>query len=476
MKREVVIIGGGPGGYVAAIRATQLGKSVTIIEKDQVGGTCLNRGCIPTKAFYKNAEVINLFRQAEAFGIASPDCSLDMAKVLERKNEVVARVRTGVEQLLAGNQIEVIRGIAKFAGPKLLEVEDGYGNMIRIEADRVIIATGSRPAPMTEPGMDSKRVITSDEALQLNDVPKRMLIYGGGIIGVEFAGIFASFGSDVTIIKYRPRLIRSLDEELSKRLNIYLRKKKIKVDVGVKIEKVVEAEDGLLVVCETDSGPREYKCDMLLSAIGRIPNMEGLNLDLAGISYDDKGILVDEFYQTSSKDIFAIGDVIGGQMLAHVASEEGKVCVENLYSDLFHKEHRKVNYHAIPSCVFSFPEVATVGMTEEEAKEENPDYLVGKSLFAANGKAVTLAETDGFIKVIADQATHVILGVHIIGPHASDLITEGTLAVRQGQTIEEISALIHPHPTLCEAFWEAVMDAKGLAIHSLPHQPQAREE
>jgi len=464
MKKELVIIGGGPGGYVAAIRAAQLGVSVTVIEKDRVGGTCLNRGCIPTKAFYKNAEVYSLMIEADLFGISLNETGFDMKKVLARKNDVVNQVCGGVEQLLKGNRIEVINGSARFVGAKKLEVTGSDGTQTIMEAERIIIATGSLSAPLPEPGMNSCRVITSDEALELDYVPKRMLIYGGGVIAVEFAGIFSSFGTDVTMVKYRPRLIRSLDEEVSKRLSVYLRKKKIKVDIGVKIKEVVETADGLKVMAETDSGSKEYECDLLLGATGRIPNTEGLNLEAVGIAYSDKGIAVNGCYQTSVPDIYAIGDVTGGQMLAHIASEEGKICVENIFTD----NGKPLNYDAIPSCVFSFPEVAVVGMTEEQAKEQNPDYLVGKALFAANGKAVTLNETDGFIKIVADQSTHVILGVHIIGPHASDLIPEGTLAVQRRMTLEDIGEAVHAHPTLSEAFWEAAMDAKGAAIHGLP--------
>lgn len=465
MKKELVIIGGGPGGYVAAIRAAQLGVAATVIEKDRIGGTCLNRGCIPTKAFYKNAEVYGLMLESETFGITLPEPDFDMGKVQSRKRDVVNQVCGGVEQLLKGNRIEVLKGDAKFVGPGKIQVTGADGTETLLGAERIIIATGSLSAPLPEPGMDSKRVITSDDALELDYVPKRMLIYGGGVIAVEFAGIFASFGTDVTMVKYRPRLIRSLDEEVSKRLGVYLRKKKIKVDIGVKIKEVVETQDGLKVMAETDSGPREYECDLLLGATGRIPNTAGLNLEAAGVEYSDKGIAVDDRYQTSAPGIYAIGDVTGGQMLAHIASEEGKNCVETIYAE---NPPHKLNYSAIPSCVFSFPEVATVGMTEEQAKEQNPECLVGKALFAANGKAVTLNETDGFIKIVADRDTHVILGVHIIGPHASDLIPEGTLAVQRGLTLEEIGEAVHAHPTLSEAFWEAAMDAKGAAIHGLP--------
>ncbi len=465
VDRNLIIIGGGPGGYVAAIRAAQLGFSVTIIEKDKIGGTCLNRGCIPTKALYKNAEILNALQNVNEFGIELPEYSFDMAKIRSRKDDIVQKMRTGTEQLLAGNKIQIIKGEARFLDSNTLEVVSAEGEATVIRAHRIIIATGSTPSVMPEPGMNSTKVITSDEALDLDHVPKRMVIYGGGVVGVEFACIFASFGTEVTIIKYRPRLIRSLDEDLSKRLAFFFRKKKIQVDIGVKIKEVIEVDDGLKIITETDKGIREYSCDLLLNAAGRTPNIAELNLEAAGVVHDTRGIKVNDNYETSTPGIYAIGDVIGGQLLAHVASEEGKVCVEKMNGN-----NASVNYDAVPSCVFSFPEIATVGMTEEQAKEKNPDYLVGKSIFAANGKAITSGETDGFIKVIADRSTHRILGVHIIGPHASDLIPEGILAIQQGLTIEQIGETIHAHPTLAEAFWEAVMDAKREAIHILPHK------
>lgn len=465
MDRSLLIIGGGPGGYVAAIRAAQLGFQVTIIEKDKIGGTCLNRGCIPTKALYKNAETLNALRNVNDFGIELSDYSFDMAKVQSRKDDIVEKMRAGTEQLLKGNKIQIIRGEARFLNSNTLEIVTEEGETTIREAGRIIIATGSIPSLMPEPGMDLPRVISSDEALNLNYVPKKMVVYGGGVVGVEFACIFASFGAEVTIIKYRPRLIRSLDEELSKRLAFFFRKNKIQFDTGVKIKEVVEADEGIKIITDTDKGIREYSCDLLLNAAGRSPNIAGLNLEAAGVDYDAKGIKVNENYETRTRGIYAIGDVIGGQMLAHVASEEGKICVEKMNGS-----SASANYHAVPSCVFSFPEVATVGLTEEEAKEKEIDYLVGKSIFAANGKAMTLGETDGFIKIIADRPTHRILGVHIIGPHASDLIPQGTLAIQQGLTIEQIGETIHAHPTLAEAFWEAVMDAKREAIHILPHK------
>ncbi len=462
---SLIIIGGGPGGYVAAIRAAQLGAHVTVIEKDKIGGTCLNRGCIPTKALYKNAEALNSLQSMNDFGVELSGYSFDMTKVQYRKNDIVNKMRAGTEHLLKGNKIQIIKGEAKFLNCNTLEVISEDGDVTTKSADRIIIATGSIPSDMPEPGMDLSRVISSDEALELNYIPKSMVIYGGGVAGVEFACIFASFGTEVTIIKYRPRLIRSLDEDLSKRLGVFLRKKKINFDIGIKIKEVVETDNGLKIITDTDKGIKEYSCELLLNAAGRSPDIAGLNLEAAGVYYDKNGIQVNDKYETTAHGIYAIGDVIGGQMLAHVASEEGKVCVERIYG-----LSTSVNYEAIPSCVFSFPEVAAVGMTEEQAKEKGIDYLVGKSIFAANGKAMTLGETDGFIKIIADGLTHRILGVHIIGPHASDLIAEGTLAIQHGMTIEQIGETIHAHPTLAEAFLEAIMDAKREAIHILPRR------
>lgn len=463
MSKKILIIGGGPGGYVAAIRASQLGAEVTLVEKDELGGTCLNRGCIPTKALYKNAEIVNTMKIIGDFGIETGSFDIDMSKVQSRKDEVVHKMRTGIEQLMKGYKINVIKAAATFKDNKTVQLKTADGSQQEVRADAVIIATGSVSAPAAEPGMELPGVITSDDALSLDHIPKSMVVYGGGVVGVEFASIFASLGTDVTIIKYRPRLIRSLDEEISKHLAVYLRKKKIKVNVGVKVTHVEKTGAGLKVVAETEKGPVEYECENLLLAVGRMPNTGGLNLEAAGVAYSKRGITVNDDYETNVPGIYAIGDVIGGQMLAHVASEEGKVCVERIMG---HDAH--LSYGAVPSCVFSFPEVAVVGKTEEEAKEEGINYAVGKANFAANGKAMTLREAEGFVKVIADLESRKILGVHIIGPHASDLIHEGVLAVEKKMTVDDIKDTIHAHPTLGEAFYEATLGCVGESVHSLP--------
>lgn len=463
MDRDLLIIGGGPGGYVAAIRGAQLGKKVTLVEEDKIGGTCLNRGCIPTKALYKNAEVINTLSHINDFGVEISDFNINMDKIQSRKNEIVDKLRSGIDQLLKANGIEVIKGRASFKGNKNVEITYPDNTAQVLTADNIIIATGSRSAGLPVPGADLSGVITSDEALSLDYIPKSMAVVGGGVVGVEFAGIFASMGTEVTIIEFLPRLMYRLDEEISKRLTMYLKKKGIKIVTGTSVKEIKVCEGGLKLIAGNERGSIEYTCENILFSAGRLPFMDNLNLEAEKISYDKKGIKVDDCYETSSKGIYAIGDVIGGQMLAHVASEEGRVCVEKIFGL---KNH--INYDAVPSCIFSFPEVGAVGMTEEEAKEKGIGYVVGKSMFGANGKALTIGEGDGIVKILAHSETHKILGVHIIGPHASDLIHEGVLAIQNGLTAENIIESIHAHPTLSEAFYEAVCGCQGRAIHSVP--------
>lgn len=463
MDRDLLIIGGGPGGYVAAIRGAQLGKKVTLIEEDKIGGTCLNRGCIPTKALYKNAEVINTLKNIDNFGVTISSYNIDMTVIQNRKNNIVNKLRSGIDQLLKGYGIEVIKGKAKFIGNKIIEVINTDNSISTVTASNIIIATGSFSTPLNIPGIELSGVINSDEVLNIDNIPKSMVILGGGVVGVEFAGIFASLGTEVTIIEFLPRLMYRIDEEMSKRLTMYLKKKQIKIVTGVGIKEVLSCGDGLKIIAGNDKGSAEYICDNMLIAAGRSANVYNLNLEAENITFDKKGIKVDEHYETSSKGIYAVGDVIGGQMLAHVASEEGKACVENIFG-----HSSRVNYNAVPSCIFTFPEVASVGMTEEETKENSINYVASKSMFGANGKALTMGEGDGIIKVLANIDDHKILGVHIIGPHASDLIHEGVLVIQNELTIENVMESMHAHPTLSEAFYEAVCGLLGEAIHSLP--------
>ncbi len=462
MERDLLIIGGGPGGYEAAIRGAQLGAKVTLIEEDKLGGTCLNRGCIPTKALYKNAEVINSLKSLDEFGVHLSDYKFDMEKVQSRKNEVVNKLVSGIDQLLKGNGVEVIKGRASFKGNKIIEVATEKGTE-ELSAENIIIATGSSTSAVPVPGIDLPGVVTSDEILNFNEVPKSLAILGGGVVGIEFAGIFASLGTQVTIIEFLPKILYRLDDELSKKLSVYLKKQGIKIITGSALKEVQPSDEGLKLIVGNDKGATELVCDYMLSAAGRKPNVEGMNLELSNIEYDKKGIKVDSNYKTSSEGVYAIGDVIGGVMLAHVASEEGKVCVENIYG-----HNSKINYDAIPSCVFTFPEAASVGMTEDEAKENNVEYIVGKSMFGANGKALSMGEGEGFVKVMAEKESHRIIGVHIMGPHASDIVHDGSLAIQNELTVESIKESVFAHPTLSEVFYEAICGCIGEAIHSIP--------
>lgn len=462
MEKDLIIIGGGPGGYEAAIRGAQLGAKVTLIEENKLGGTCLNRGCIPTKALYKNAEAINSLRSLGEFGISLSGYNFDMAIAQKRKDEVVNKLVTGIDQLLKGNGVEIIKGRASFKGNKILEVVTEKSTE-ELSAANIIIATGSSSSSVPVPGIDLPGVVTSDEILNFDEVPKSLAILGGGVVGVEFAGIFASLGTQVTIIEFLPKILYRLDDELSKKLTVYLKKQGIKIITGSALKEVQSSDEGLKLLVGNDKGTTELVCDCLLSAAGRKPNIEGLNLELSNIEYDKKGIKIDGNYKTSSDDIYAIGDVIGGVMLAHVASEEGKACVENIYG-----HNSKVNYNAVPSCVFTFPEAASVGMTEDEAKDNNVEYIIGKSMFGANGKALSMGEGEGFVKVLAEKESHKIVGVHIMGPHASDIVHDGSLAIQKGLTVEDIKESVFAHPTLSEVFYEAVCGCIGEAIHSIP--------
>lgn len=465
MDKDLLIIGGGPGGYVAAIRASQLGAKVTIIEEDKVGGTCLNRGCIATKALYKNAEVLNTIKKSDEFGISIASYSLDMEKVQNRKNEVSDNLRGGIEQLLKGFNIEVIYGKANFVDKNMIEYTTNEGIKNTITANKIIIATGSSVQKLPIEGMDLPNVITSNEALNLDYVPNDIVIIGGGVIGIEFAGIFSSFGANVTVVEYAPRILPMLDEEMVKRLTMYLKKKGIKINAVVGVKKVEQLDDKLKIIADNKGNNVEYTADLVLVATGRTINTDGLGLENINIEYDRKGIKVNEFFETSVKNVYAIGDVIGGQMLAHVASDEGKVVVENMYGI-----NSSINYDCVPACVFTFPELSSVGLTEEEAKKREIDYSVGKFNFAANCKAQTISEGDGLVKVLADNTNNKIIGVHILGPNASDLIHEGSLAIENGLTIEDIRKTIHAHPTLSEAFQEASLATLGEAIHALPRR------
>jgi dihydrolipoamide dehydrogenase len=463
MERDLIIIGGGPGGYAAAIRAAQLGAAVTLVEKERPGGTCLNRGCIPTKALYKNAQLLDSMKHADNFGIKLEGYTCDFLKVQERKQNVVDRFVNGMNQLLKAYGIETVNGSASLLNGRTVVVKKASGEKEIFEGKNILIAAGSSPAVPPVPGIDLPGVVTSDGILELAEITESMVIIGGGVIGIEFAGIYNAFGTKVTVIEFLPRILPAIDEDIVKRLTPSLKKRGIRIETGTKVKHITKGSSGLTVFAEGKAGELEIEAGSVLVSTGRKPNTNGLNLDAVGVEYDRRGIKVDEKYMTSIEGIYAIGDITGGQMLAHVASEEGKAAAENMLGLCGH-----VNYDCVPACVFAFPEIASVGLMEEEAKTRGIEYNTGKFMFGANGKAMTMGEEEGFVKVLAEVESKRIIGVQIMGPHASDLIHEAALAVENKLTVSDIEKTIHAHPTLPEAFQEAVAGIEGRALYLAP--------
>lgn len=463
MEKDLIVIGGGFGGYVAAIRGAQLGAKVMLIEKDKLGGTCLNRGCIPTKALYKNAQFLNSMNNAAEFGVNTNGFDFDYKKVQERKGSIVDKLTSGVGQLLMGNGVEVVEGCGSIIDKNTVKIIDKANNTRFSTTKNILIATGSKPAMPPIPGVDLKGVITSNELLNLESLPKSITIIGGGVIGIEFAGILNSFGSEVTILEFMPSILPPFDGEIAKKLTTILKSKGIRIETGAGVKSISKNGENLIVTAEGEKGQIQVECETVLMSTGRELDDGGLNLKALGINYDRKGIKVDKKYCSTVPGIYAIGDAIGGIMLAHVASEEGKVAVENIMG-----MRTRVDYDVIPSCVFTFPEIGAVGITEEEAKAKGISYKVSKFMFSGNGKALTMGETEGFIKIIASSDKRQILGAHIIGPCASELIHEATLAMKNMLSVDEIAASIHAHPSLSEAFLEAVTGVKDRAIHMPP--------
>ncbi len=455
---DLLVIGGGPGGYVAAIRASQLGLEVILVEKDNLGGTCLNRGCIPTKAYFQNAKALRTMQNSQEFSISLDNLRFDMAAAKRRKDKIVANLATGVKRLLHSNKIKVISGEARLVDAKTVLV-----NGEEVQAKNIIIASGSKPTLLPIKGIESDKVLTSDEINDITTVPEKLVIIGAGVIGLEYANIFNTFGSRVTLIESMPLVLNYLDTELSKRMAIFLKRQGIDLHTSTLVEEIIAAGENLIVKAAGKKGDMEVSADIVLVASGRSAQTDNLGLDRLGIKTENGFIQVNENYETNLKNIYAIGDVIGDPMLAHVASEEGIAVAERIAGH----SGPNINYNAVPSCIFTFPEIAVVGMGEEEAKAKGINYQVGKYPFSANGKAMTMGETDGMVKVLADE-NGFIIGVHIIGPHASDLILEGIVLVKNRLNTKEIKGTIHPHPTLGEAIAEAILDIDNQAIHLNP--------
>lgn len=459
MEFDLVIIGGGPGGYVAAIRAAQLGAKVAVVEKDSLGGTCLNRGCIPTKALAASAELFHNLKNAGTFGINVEGVSLDFSQVMNRKREIVANLVKGIEFLFSRHKIQLINGTGKIVAPGTVEVLTADGNTEQITGKNIIIATGSEPALITALGYNGRTVITSNEALELEEIPKSLLIIGGGVIGCEFASIFHEFGTEVTIVEAMPNILPLVDDEISRRLQMLMKKRGIAIKTKAMISSVTE-QNGQ-VVATLENGDEIYAEKALIS-IGRTFNTQGLGLENVGVQVGPKGeILVDEYLRTNVPGIYAIGDVTNKIQLAHVASAQGLVAVEHMMGGT-----RKMDYSVVPSCVFTMPEIGSVGLTSQQAKDQGIKTKVGKFPFTALGKAHCMEETDGIVKVITDAETDKVLGVHILGPHATDLVAEAALGIQMGATAKQIAQTIHAHPTLAESMMEAADNVHRLSIHA----------
>lgn len=461
MEKDIIVIGGGPAGYVAAIRAAQLGAAVCLIEKDKLGGTCLNRGCIPTKVLYRNAEILNTIKSIDEFGINISDYSIDVSKIQSRKQSVIDQLVSGVDQLLKANKVEVVAGAASFKDKNTVTVTMSDGNTREITSNNIIIATGSKPTAPPIPGANLEGIYTSEDILNFEDVPKSLTVIGGGVVGMELACIFNALGTKVTVLEYLPNILALIDTDIIKRLTVSLKKKGIEINTSVKVTNIEKSDVGFIVSGEGKKGTISVESEKVLLSAGRTPVYSGLNLETIGVNFDRRGITVNSNCETSVPGIYAIGDVNGKIMLAHAASHQGIQAAERIMG--IDKSHEN---GVVPSCVFIFPEIASAGITEDEAKAKEIPYKTSKFMFGANGKALALGEGEGFIKVISNEDT--ILGVHIMGPHASDLIHEGTLAISTKLKIDDIINTVHAHPTLSEAFSEAVMGLKGEAIHIAP--------
>lgn len=468
--QKIAIIGAGPAGYVAAIRGAQLGAEIYLIENRQVGGTCLNRGCIPTKTYFRNAEIMSNIKRSEEFGISVGSVSIDGRALQTRKNQVVDSLVKGIEQLIGSyDNIKMLNGSASLVSNQEVKVDLEDGSSQLIEVDHIIIATGSKPQMTETKGVDLEGVITSDELLDLEEIPETLIVVGGGVIGLEFASIYQELGSNVILLA--SRILKDADKEISRRLVPSLKKQGIETYVDIRAREITKEDGRLKVVAKYKEKDEEIEVvgDYVLIASGRGPVIEGLNLEGLGVDYNKKGIVVNSDFQTSVDKIYAIGDVNGGVQLAHVASAQAVYLIEKL-----HGLTPEINLEVYPNCVFTMTEVAHVGYTEEELKEREIPYTASKFMFAANGKALSLGEGDGLIKVLAGEDKK-ILGVHILGPHANDLIGEGTLAMANQLNIDQIGKTIHAHPTLSEAFLEATLGLENKAIHIAPARKRRRK-
>ncbi|GAA0710455.1 dihydrolipoyl dehydrogenase [Paraclostridium ghonii] len=463
---KVAVIGGGPGGYVAAIKASMFGADVTVIEKRKVGGTCLNAGCIPTKALLASSSVLSSIKDAKDFGInINGEVEANFDDIMSRKNKIVNQLISGIEFLLEKRGIKLVNGFGKLIDKNKIEVNKEDGSKEIVEADKIILANGSQPVILPIFPYDGDKIITSDEALNLKEAPKSLLIVGGGVIGCEFGQFFRKLGTEVTIVEMFDQLLPLEDKDVAKQLHRQFKKDKIKVMTGIRIEKC-EIVDNQVVA--TLSNGKEVRSEKALLSIGRKPYLDNSGVEDIGIQLERGKVVVNQNLETNIEGIYAIGDLINTPFLAHVASKEGLTAAQNAVCG----NSKTINYAAVPRCVYTEPEVAGVGKTEKELQEKGIEYNTGQFDFRALGKAQAIGHFQGFIKILADKNDKII-GASIVGPHATDLLTELSLAVHLGLTVEEVGDVIHAHPTLSEGIMEALHDVHGECVHTAPKLAKA---
>ncbi|MEN6413397.1 MAG: dihydrolipoyl dehydrogenase [Veillonellales bacterium] len=445
MDYDVAVIGGGPGGYAAAIKAAKLGAKVLLVEKEKIGGVCLHHGCIPTKTLLDSAEKWRQLHSLSEFGLTADNLAFDFTKVKERMNQVISQLERGILQMVKSSAVEIKYGTAVLEAPQVFKIQSSSADMEQYTAQNIILATGSEPIGLPVPGSNLAGVLNSDQVLSLTEVPRSMVIVGAGAVGLEFATAFKSFGCNVTVVEMMPQILPGADSDIVKRLGFLMRKQGFKILTNTKVIRLAQGDDALEIEVDNGKNAQVLTAEKVLVAIGRKPLTEGLGLERAGVKYSAKGIEVDAKLTTNVKGIYAIGDVTGKSMLAHAASTAGIAAAENALGG-----QAAVDFSAVPACVFTTPEVAMVGLTEQAAAASGRSIKISKANFAANGKAVSMGQIDGLVKIIADSGNDQILGMHILGPHASDLIMEGALAVTNGLRAKDIGRTIHPHPTISE--------------------------
>ncbi|MDC6367038.1 MULTISPECIES: dihydrolipoyl dehydrogenase [Flavobacteriaceae] len=460
-KYDVIVLGSGPGGYVTAIRASQLGFKTAVVEKESLGGVCLNWGCIPTKALLKSAQVFEYLKHAEDYGLSAKKVEHDFGAVVKRSRGVAEGMSKGVQFLMKKNKIDVLNGFGKILPGKKILVSGEDGSSTEYSADHIVIATGARSRELPSLPQDGKKVIGYREAMSLDKQPQKMIVVGSGAIGIEFAYFYNAMGTEVTVVEYMPNIVPVEDEDISKQLERSFKKAGVKIKTNAEVTHVDTSGDGVKATVKTSKGEEILEADIVLSAVGIKTNIENIGLEDVGIAVDRDKILVNDYYQTNIPGYYAIGDVTQGQALAHVASAEGILCVEKIAG--MHVE--PLDYGNIPGCTYCIPEVASVGLTEKQAKEQGYDIKVGKFPFSASGKAKASGSPEGFVKVIFDAKYGEWLGCHMIGVGVTDMIAEAVVARKLETTGHEVLKAVHPHPTMSEAVMEAVADAYDEVIH-----------